>query len=179
MRKTCISFLLISIIIVLAVVGRAQEKPETNTEYLRIHIRANSNDAVDQNVKYLVKDEIVEYLTPIIAGCDSKDEAISSIKQNVDAINRLIDSFLQKNGFNYKSSLAIRKEHFPTRCYGDLTLEEGDYDAVIVNLGSGKGDNWWCVVFPPLCFTDSKNVKYKSAIKEIIDNFKLKYKEIK
>ncbi len=177
MKKACISFLLISIILVLAVCGRAKENENVHTEYLRIHIRANSNEAVDQNIKYLIKDKVVEYLTPIIASCDSKDEVISSINNNIDGINRLIDSFLQKNGFNYKSNTAIKQEYFPTRCYGDLALEAGVYDAVIVNLGSGKGDNWWCVVFPPLCFTDSKNVKYKSAILEIINNFKNKYKE--
>ena len=79
---------------------------------------------------------------------------------------------LKNAGFNYHSKVAVRNELFPTRVYGDFTLEEGFYDALIVELGEAKGDNWWCVVYPPLCFTGTENIKYKSKILEIINSFK-------
>lgn len=160
MKKLGITFALILIIVLSAVIfkGSAEE-----TEYLRIHVRANSNEKIDQDIKYQVKDLVVSYLTPIIENAKSKDEAISVIENSKTAVNGLIDGFLRQNGFNYASKISVRKEEFPTRVYGDLTLEAGVYDAVIIELGAGKGDNWWCVVFPPLCFTD-KEVEYRSVI---------------
>lgn len=160
MKKLGITFALILIIVLSAVIfkGSAEE-----TEYLRIHVRANSNEKIDQDIKYQVKDLVVSYLTPIIENAKSKDEAISIIENSKTAVNGLIDGFLSQKGFNYASKISVRKEEFPTRVYGDLTLEAGVYDAVIIELGKGEGDNWWCVVFPPLCFTD-KEVEYRSVI---------------
>lgn len=160
MKKLGITFALILIIVLSAVIfkGSAEE-----TEYLRIHVRANSNEKIDQDIKYQVKDLVVSYLTPIIENAKSKDEAISIIENSKTTVNGLIDGFLSQKGFNYASKISVRKEEFPTRVYGDLTLEAGVYDAVIIELGKGEGDNWWCVVFPPLCFTD-KEVEYRSVI---------------
>jgi stage II sporulation protein R len=80
---------------------------------------------------------------------------------------------LKENGFTYTSRASIRQEEFPTRTYGDFTLESGVYDALIVELGTGEGDNWWCVIYPPLCFTAGNgNVTYISAIQQIIKKWK-------
>lgn len=77
--------------------------------------------------------------------------------------------------FSYRSKASVREEEFPTRVYEDLTLDAGYYDALILELGSGKGDNWWCVVYPPLCFTGGEcGYVYKSKILEIIESFKKK-----
>lgn len=144
-------------------------------EYLRIHIRANSNSEIDQNVKYEVKSLAVEYLTPFIAECDTKQDAEKVLQQNKEILENKIDLLLYKKGFNYNSNIAIRNEKFPTRVYEDFTLEEGFYDAVVIELGKAEGDNWWCVVYPPLCFTGNENnMVYKSKIFEIIQNFKNK-----
>ena len=73
---------------------------------------------------------------------------------------------------NYRSRAEVRKEYFPTRVYDGATLEAGDYEALIIELGEGTGDNWWCVIYPPLCFTSaSADVQYRSIIKDIIDKF--------
>ncbi len=138
------------------------------TEYLRIHVRANSDCTADQSVKYRIKDEIVSYLTPIIENCKSKDEAIDKVKSNESAIKRLIDRFLQDEGFEYSCTIEVRREEFPTRVYDGVTLPSGVYEAVIVELGSGKGANWWCVVYPPLCFSGGK-VTYKSKLAELFN----------
>ena len=173
MKKACISFLLIGIITLIAIVG---VNNSSNTyEYLRIHIRANSNSEIDQNVKYEVKSLAVEYLTPFIAECNTKQDAEKVLQQNKEILENKIDLLLYKKGFNYNSNIAIRNEKFPTRVYEDFTLEEGFYDAVVIELGKAEGDNWWCVVYPPLCFTGNENnIVYKSKIFEIIQNFKNK-----
>ncbi len=173
MKKFCITLELLIIILVTIACGTGSGVSE-NTEYLRIHIRANSNSDYDQSVKYKIRDEIVPYLTPYLADCQSKDEAadvISSLKKDM---GKRIDDILRTNGYGYSSSVKIRNEKFPTRVYGDLTLETGYYDAVIVELGKAEGDNWWCVVYPPLCFTSGENVKYRSKIAEIIADWKKK-----
>lgn len=170
MKAKCISFLIIGII-ALSVIGFLSPEKE-HKEYLRIHIRANSNLQVDQDVKYLIKDRVVEFLAPLIAECTTFEKAEKMLNDSLEKIDKVVNSVLKSKGFTYtgKSRLAI--ENFPTRYYGDLMLEAGFYKAIIIDLGSAKGDNWWCVVYPPLCFTESKiPVKYRSKILEIIDNF--------
>ena len=141
----------------------------SNEDYLRIHIRANSNEVVDQNIKYVIKDRVVDYLTPYIVECKSVDDVKSMITKKEKNIEDLIDKILVENGFCYSSDVTLNNEFFPTRTYENFTLESNYYDAIIINLGEAKGDNWWCVVYPPLCFKDTKNVVYKSKIMEIID----------
>lgn len=169
MKKFCISLVFLFIIILLILVG-AGENP-ARAEYLRIHIRANSNSEKDQSIKIAVRDEVVKYLTPYISECNDKEAAIEMLESRKNEINRLIERFLAKNGFNYGARTSVKRESFPTRVYEDVTLEAGVYDALIIELGSGSGDNWWCVVYPPLCFTGTENVRYKSKIYDIIKNF--------
>ncbi len=143
-----------------------------DTDYLRIHVRANSNEQIDQSVKYLVKDEVVKFITPYAAQCVDKDAAMQVISGILDGIEEVCDRVLRQNGFTYTSRASVRAEEFPTRVYGDLTLESGIYDALIIELGSGSGDNWWCVIYPPLCFTSATaDVQYRSAIYDIINKF--------
>lgn len=178
MKKFCISFVIISIII-LTCIAATGEKPATHTEYLRIHIRADSNAEAAQSVKYQVKDEVVAFLTPYIAECTTKADADETLARLLSEIERVADSVLLKNGFDYNSKAKLNTEEFPTRVYNDMTLEQGYYDALIIELGSGKGDNWWCVVYPPLCFTGTGTgeIVYRSKILEIIENFRNKQKE--
>lgn len=172
MKKICISFTLFLIILLSAFAVNAKRQDVTHTEYLRIHIRADSNEEQAQAVKYKVKDAVVDYLAPIICECDTKQKAENAITLNLSGIEAVADKVLSEQGFDYKSRAKINTENFPTRNYGDFTLEQGFYDALIIELGSGKGDNWWCVVYPPLCFTGAgTNYVYKSKLLEIIKNF--------
>ncbi len=171
MKKICITLLLIFIISLTVAVSF--NKSTLSAEYLRIHIRANSNSQVDQSVKYEIKDKLVNYLTPYIANCNSKEDAINLLNEKRLTLISITDKVLESKGLDYSSNVVVRNEKFPTRVYGEFTLEEGFYDAVIVELGKAKGDNWWCVVYPPLCFTvNDCGVKYKSKILEIIKEFK-------
>ena len=174
MKNFCITFFVFFIIIATAVFvsGYSAEKSGDAAEYLRIHVRANSNSEEDQSVKYKVKDAVVEYITPLAVSCRTKDGAIALINANIAGIEGVCEDVLEENGYFYGASAEVREENFPTRVYGDLTLAEGVYDALIIELGTGTGDNWWCVLYPPLCFTSSsQDVEYRSLILDIISDF--------
>ncbi|MBQ9796011.1 MAG: stage II sporulation protein R [Clostridia bacterium] len=139
-------------------------------DYLRLHIRANSNSEIDQDVKYEIKDEMVEFLTPHLCNVQSKEKAIEVVENYSNVMISICINLLKEKGFNYSVNIKIANEYFPTRTYANTTLESGYYDAVIVELGQAEGDNWWCVMYPPLCFVNKnenvKQIKYKSIICE-------------
>lgn len=141
-----------------------------NVDYLRLHIRANSNLSVDQNVKYEIRTMLVDMLTPYLCNVSSKEQAINIINNKTQEIELKCNNLLMNKGFAYKSKVKINNEYFPTRTYNNTTLESGYYDAVIVELGDATGDNWWCVMYPPLCFVNknenNNQIKYKSKIVE-------------
>lgn len=169
MKKVAVCVLLLGVIVGVALLfGNHGEE----NGYLRVHIRANSNESVDQTVKYKVRDAVVEYLTPTVAECNTKEEAMQRVKSELPAIERTAERVLSENGFSYGARASLRREEFPTRVYENVTLEAGVYDALILELGTGTGDNWWCVVYPPLCFTSGGgNLVYRSKIMEIIRSF--------
>ena len=176
MKNFCISLVCLSIIVLTVILGA--NRPVTHEEYLRIHVRANSNSVEDQGVKQAVKDAVVSYLTPVVAECKSKKALQNALESHIEGLEATVDSVLLSRGFGYKGEAILRKEEFPTRVYGELTLEAGYYDALIVNLGEGKGDNWWCVVYPPLCFTGQDTgdgFRYASKIAEIISCWRERY----
>ena len=170
MKKFLVIFFVFAVVALGFVFGR-MENDVVHNDYLRIHIRANSNLEVDQDVKYKVKDAVVEYLTPIISVCNTREDFILKLEENLRNIERISNEILAQNSFDYFTTALINNEYFPVRSYDGFTLENGYYDALIVNLGSGKGDNWWCVIYPPLCFANTQNITYKSRIVEIIKKY--------
>ena len=162
--------ILIIIIAVVAIFACALAMPnkENKQEFLRLHIRANSNSEIDQKVKYQIKDLMVEFLTPKLCNVASKEKAIEIVNNNSIQLKSLCLDYLIEKGFNYSVNIKINNEYFPTRTYANATLESGYYDAVIVELGQAQGDNWWCVMYPPLCFVNKNEnvnqIKYKSAL---------------
>ena len=186
MKKICIIFLLSIIISVTAIgleggnafknsfnadmVGSFYENGVVNEEYLRIHIRADSNAVQAQAVKYYVRDALVEYLAPFVAEYRTQASAAEGISSILGELSAVATGVLREKGFAYGAVARLAVEEFPTRVYDGCTLSAGKYLALIVELGSGEGDNWWCVVYPPLCFAVDygQAVIYKSKIKEII-----------
>ncbi len=148
-------------------------RPALADECIRIHIRANSNSEEDQAVKLKVRDKITAFLQDELAGCASKDEAREALIACEQKLVEIANSTLYENDFEYKTSIRLGVEHFPDRDYEGYVFPEGDYEALVINLGSGAGDNWWCVAFPPLCFVPSgsggEKIVYKSWIKEVLD----------
>ncbi len=173
MKKIAVILLLVvSIAVTVFAFGGFKGQDGENTSYLRIHIRADSNAQEAQAVKYKVRDKVVELLTPIVAECESKEEAMQKIAASLGKVEETAAEVLHANGFSYGARASLKREEFPTRVYENVTLEAGVYDALILELGSGKGDNWWCVVYPPLCFAGGNgNIVYKSKIAEIIKKF--------
>lgn len=171
MNKKGITILIIAIIL-LCGIGLILPKTDNTTQYLRMHVRANSNQQIDQSVKLVVRDAVVKYLTPFIAECNTFDKAKTLLTDRLSFIKQVADNALKQKGFNYESRVGVKRENFPTRVYNDVKLEEGYYDALIIELGEGKGNNWWCVVYPPLCFTgQGQNYQIRSKILDIIRNF--------
>lgn len=166
--------IIVLILGVLAVIMFLPQEESGDYDYLRLHIRANSNLSIDQNVKYEIKTELVEFLTPYFSEAESKDEAIALVKSLTLRMEAICDNVLKSKGFSYRSNVKINNEYFPTRTYANTTLESGYYDAVIVELGTAQGDNWWCVMYPPLCFVNnfetSTQINYKSKIVEWFNN---------
>ncbi len=182
MKKIVISAFMLFVIIVLGCVMFNSQTKADSTHYLRIHIRAHSNGKADQTVKYKVRTAIVEYLAPYLADATDKNKAQTIISCHLARLSELAKSVLVANGFDYGASAKLNKENFPTRSYDGFVLKRGVYDALIIDLGDGRGDNWWCVVYPPLCFvnaessnTGENSIQYVSKIKEIIENFKRKH----
>jgi stage II sporulation protein R len=148
---------------------------KSQQEFLRLHVRANSNSQADQAAKQLIRQSVVNELTPILYDVKDKQEAMYRLRDNLGRIQTVADSVLQKSGFTYTAHVGIKSEFFPTRSYttadANLTLPEGLYDALILELGEGAGDNWWCVVYPPLCFLENNiggkdGIHYRSKILE-------------
>lgn len=168
---SCLLLICSGMVMFLPLVNKSSQ---TNDKYLRIHIRANSNLECDQDVKYLVKDEVVNFLTPKLTEAKTIDNAKLMLEENLETLSSLASAKLKSEGYNYSAKAKLNTEYFPTRSYQDLTLESGYYDALIIELGSAEGNNWWCVVYPPLCFSvqGEGEVQYKSFIKEIIDKIR-------
>lgn len=120
----------------------------------RLHVIANSDSKEDQDLKYLVRDKIIEYMNSIVGNCVSKEDFISIAYDNLDILKEIALNTIKENGFDYDVYVEISKTDFPTKIYGDISLPSGNYDSLNIKIGNAIGQNWWCVMFPPLCFVD-------------------------
>lgn len=167
--KKMLSVLLVLVLIVGGFALLGTNKKE-NYDYLRLHIKANSNLEEDQNIKYEIKLELVKFLAPYFEKAKSKSEALDLVDALKGQIEDISNKILVEKGLNYVASVKTTNEFFPARTYLGATLESGYYDAVFIELGNGEGDNWWCVMYPPLCFVNKNEnivqINYKSRIKD-------------
>ncbi len=134
----------------------------------RLHVIANSDSEEDQNLKYIVRDKVLEYITSISGNESSKEEVIRLANEHIDEIKKIAENTIQENGYNYSVKLNIGNFAFPTKTYGDISFPAGYYDALKIEIGEAKGQNWWCVMFPPLCFVDVTSGVVPEESKEII-----------
>lgn len=171
MNKQRLIVIVISIVLFsLCLIPSSTPEPE---QFLRIHIRANSNTTSDQNIKLIVKDAVVVYLSGIVENIETKEEAKRTVASLLDDITVLSNDVLSSRGFSYTAKARLASERFPEKNYDGLVLSEGDYDALIIELGEGAGDNWWCVIYPPLCFVYGEDngtdkIQYRSAILDFL-----------
>ena len=134
----------------------------------RLHVIANSDSVEDQNLKYLVRDNLLKFMNELCSNCTSKEEAINVTKQNKDKFQEIALETIKNEGFSYDVTVNIGNFEFPTKTYGDISLPAGYYDALRVEIGEAKGQNWWCVMFPPLCFVDISSGIVPDESKEIL-----------
>ena len=138
----------------------------------RLHVIANSDSKEDQDLKYKVRDNLLKYMNKICKDCTSKEEAISLVEKNKDIFKQIALDTIRNEGFSYDVNINIGNFEFPTKNYGDISLPAGLYDALRVEIGEAKGQNWWCVMFPPLCFIDDQNgiidEKTDKKLKEVL-----------
>lgn len=151
--------LIISIIYILNSYLTAQEAymDGIRDEIIRFHVRANSDSEEDQALKLKVRDKILKETKYLLKESKSIDETRSIMKNNLDNIKYIAQKVLEDEGENYNVNVTFGIERFPTRKYGNLVFPAGEYEALVVDIGEGKGQNWWCVMFPPLCFVDITN----------------------
>ena len=120
-------------------------------DVVRLHILANSNSEIDQEVKLKVRDALLETNASILSDSVTKENAKEHFESSKDILLKTAKKTLKENGFNYNVKITLQEEYFNTRSYGNLTFPAGQYTALKIVLGEGEGKNWWCVMFPPLC----------------------------
>ena len=125
-----------------------------SANFFRLHILANSNSEIDQDLKLKVRDGIIEYMNSQELSNYSKEEVITFVKTNLDSYRKVAENIIKENGFNYPVSLEVGTFYFPSKIYGNISLPAGNYEALRINIGQAQGENWWCSLFPPLCFVD-------------------------
>ena len=135
----------------------------------RLHVIANSNTIKDQNLKYLVRDNLIEYMDTISQNAKNKNEAIKIAEKNIETFNKIANQTIQDNNYTYPVKVNIGTFDFPTKNYGDISLPAGIYDALRIEIGEAKGENWWCVMFPPLCFIDATTGVVPEDSKQIME----------
>ena len=140
----------------------------------RLHVIANSDSVEDQNLKYKVRDNVINYMNSLCSSAASKEEAIKLAKEHTDEFYNIAKQTVIDNGYSYDVKINIGNFDFPTQQYGDISLPAGSYDALRIEIGKANGQNWWCVMFPPLCFVDVSSgivpEESKETIKKSLSN---------
>src|SRR5690625_715523 len=127
-------------------------------EAIRLRILANSDSEKDQQIKREVRDKVNEYIRELVEKIDDISEARKLINASIPDVQKIVDDTLKEQGITYSSTVEYRSNvTFPLKIYDDFVYPAGEYEAVLISIGEGKGANWWCVLFPPLCFLDFSN----------------------
>ena len=144
-----------------------------SNKIIRFHVLANSNSNEDQQLKIKVKDKIIEYIFPKLENSNSLEESREILANNEDEIIKIANECINENGYNYSVKVEFKRENFPEKVYGNISLPQGEYEAFRVLIGEASGENWWCVMFPPICFVyvNKGQVSYdetEESMKEVL-----------
>lgn len=168
--KTKTFVLIIIAVIISLLVKNKNDNTIIPKESIRIRIISNSNNQIDTEEKYKVKKNVEKELYSLLKNVKDVNEARSVINNNLSRLNLVIEDTT-----NLEYDVKFGNNYFPKKVYKGIIYESGDYESVIITLGKGNGDNWWCVLFPPLCLLDenenTKDVEYKFFVKELIDKY--------
>ena len=173
MKKTLL--MLILIIITYVVIGNVVAKNNLiPNDAIRIRIIANSNSDYDQNIKVKVKEQVEYDMYNILKNVNRSEDARKIIKNNLLLVQNNVYKTLQKENYNLDFNVNYGLNYFPEKEYKGIKYKEGYYESLVITLGEGLGDNWWCVLFPPLCTLEaeeSSDVEYTTLAKEMINKY--------
>jgi stage II sporulation protein R len=148
-------FLLSGFILLYGLCGfTKREAPPSNEEVIRLHVIANSDSPEDQALKAKVRDQILAHFAEAFSQVRTIKESRALIKNHLKDIEKVAAAEIARNHYNYSVEATLGSFHFPTRLYGNKVYPAGEYEALRVSIGKAEGANWWCVMFPPLCFVD-------------------------
>ncbi len=146
---------------------------------IRFHVRANSDTKEDQELKLMVKDKVVAYLSEEMKLSASKSDSASYIEEHLTDIEAVALNVIKECGYDYTVHAYMTTEFFPTKSYGDVTIPCGEYDAFRIDIGENLGKNWWCVLYPPLCFVQGSygvaTDESKTLLKNVLDEDEFEY----
>lgn len=152
---------------------------EIASKIIRFHVRANSDSDEDQQLKLQVKDAVVSYLSAEMKTSESKKDSTSYIEAHIDEIEAIALEVIQEQGYDYTVDAYVTTEYFPTKSYGDVTIPCGEYDAFRIDIGENAGKNWWCILYPPLCFVQGSygvaTDESKLLLKNVLDEDEFDY----
>lgn len=165
-----ISLLLFLYTIVCAFTYVEAVSSDISDSVFRLHVIANSDSKEDQDLKYKVRDNLLNYMNNLCNNCSSKEEAINIVSEHQEEFEQVALEAIKNEGYNYNVNIKIGNFEFPTKQYGDISLPAGFYDALRVEIGEANGQNWWCVMFPSLCFVDVSSGIVPEESKEELQN---------
>lgn len=169
-----ILFLLLAYIVISAISYVSATSKNISDGVLRLHVIANSDSQEDQNLKLIVRDSLLNYMNKLVSNSSSKEFAIETVQNHKQDFQNIAEQTIKEQGYNYNVKISIGNFYFPTKSYGDISFPAGYYDALKVEIGKAEGQNWWCVMFPPLCFIDMSTgivpENSKETLKENLDN---------
>lgn len=165
--KKIIVFLFICTILLLS---KNNDKFIIPSDSIRFRILANSNTNLDQDIKWQINHDIIPIIDDILKESTTLDDARFKINTNMYNLEKVVNRYTNKYTINYGMN------YFPKKEYDGVVYPDGNYESLVITLGDGLGDNWWCVLFPPLCLLDAEdnnteNIEYKSYVKEVIEKF--------
>ena len=153
---------------------------EVADKLIRFHVIANRDSEEDQALKLKVRDKIIDKMSIKLESVESLDDAREILNSSIEEVNSIAKEVIAEEGFDYDVKTMLSNENYPDKIYGDYIFPQGNYEAYRVIIGSGEGQNWWCVMFPPLCFVDeSKNIVDTKKLDENIANIEGKTEENK
>lgn len=173
MKKTI--FIVSMIMIIYYLIGiSCSEILKIPDEAIRLRIIPNSNSSRDQEVKSVVKKEIQEYMATVLQKVDNIDMSRTVISSKLPEISNKIDSIFDQEKYDLTYKINFGLNYFPDKEYKGIKYDAGNYESLVITIGEGMGDNWWCVLFPPLCLIEaeeSSEIEYTSFVKEVIDKY--------
>lgn len=168
--RLCLILLLLILIFTYITSYAQKTANDIKNSVVRLHIIANSDSDADQSLKLKVRDRLTRDAAYILEGSENSADALAAAKKNIDIIRQIAADEVKAQGYSQSVRVEIGTFPFPTKAYDDILLPAGSYNAVRVILGDGKGKNWWCVMYPPLCFTSGSITVSESAHKTLRDN---------